>query len=46
MNSVIKGQFYQGILYNSFVKFHGKKLGNHNMTMLYPIFVISIKVCY
>ena len=22
--------------YNSFVKFHGKKLDSHNMTMLYP----------
>ena len=22
--------------YNSFAKFHGKKIGHHNMSMLYP----------
>ena len=22
--------------YNSFVKFHGKKIGSHNMTVFYP----------
>ena len=40
----IKGQFYKGIIekrpflwsfsYNSFVKFHGKIFGSHNMTLL------------
>ena len=27
----------RSFFYNSFVKFHGKKIGSHNMTMLYPI---------
>ena len=31
--------------YNSFVKFHGKKFGSHNTTMLYPNPCYK-KVCY
>ena len=31
--------------YNSFVKLHGKKYGNPNMTMLYPN-LCYIEVCY
>ena len=31
--------------YNSFVKFHGKKFGSHNMTVLYPNLCYN-KVCY
>ena len=31
--------------YNSFVKFHGKKIGSHNMTLLYPNTFYS-EVCY
>ena len=42
MNCVIKGQFYKrditswSFSYDSFVKFHGKKIGGHNMTGLHP----------
>ena len=31
--------------YNSFVKFHGKKIGSHNMTELYPNLCYN-EVCY
>ena len=41
MNCVIKGQFYKrditwSFSYDSFVKFHGRKIGSHNMTGLHP----------
>ena len=51
MNCVIKGQFYKGIIgisffpYNSFEKFHGKKIGSHSMTVLYPNLCYN-EVCY
>ena len=51
----MKGQFYKknhrkmtikwSFSYNSFVKFHGKKFGGHNMTMLYQNPSYN-KVCY
>ena len=31
--------------YNSFIKFHGKKFGSHNMTVLYPNPCFN-EVCY
>ena len=50
VNDVIKGQFYKLIIgkwtiswsfsYYSFVEFHGKRIGSHNMTMLYPKFML------
>ena len=31
--------------YNSFVKFHGKEFGSHNMTVVYPN-MYCYRVCY
>ena len=54
VNRVIKGRFQKGIIENdhfliiflySFVKFHGKKIGSHNMTVLCP-YQCYDKLCY
>ena len=37
--------YIQIIFVNSFIKLHGKKIGNHNMTVLYPKPCYN-KVCY
>ena len=45
MNSAIKGQFYKRFISNSIVKFHGNKIWELNVIVLYPNLCYN-EVCY